>query len=322
MRKRGVVALLWLAGLLLLGWSLRSARPSQLLRALSTLTLPSILTLIALNTLVLCLLTLRWWLVVRAVGYRVSYKLLFKIRLAGFGFSYFTPGPQFGGEPLQVYCLGKAQAALPAADATASVAVDKAIALLANFSMLTAGILVVLQTGLFGEQLDQRTIWLGPLLLMWPVAYLAALWRGKLPISALGRRLPWKKVVGFAVSAETLAAKTLHHSPRLLIAATLVAGLSWLAMILEYAFMLRALGIEANATQTIAALTAVRLAFLMPTPGGLGTLEAGQMMAMTAMGFPAAPAVTVALLMRLRDILLSLLGLWWGKQLLKTTSPS
>jgi uncharacterized membrane protein YbhN (UPF0104 family) len=51
------------------------------------------------------------------------------------------------------------------------------------------------------------------------------------------------------------------------------------------------------------------LAFLLGLPGGLGALEASQVLALGWFGQPAAVAISIALLMRGRDLLNGGLGL-------------
>ncbi len=57
-----------------------------------------------LQWLALVVFSSRWWLALRAQGHRLPYLTVFRYRMAAFAISYFTPGTQFGGEPLQVYC--------------------------------------------------------------------------------------------------------------------------------------------------------------------------------------------------------------------------
>ena len=62
-------------------------------------------------------------------------------------------------------------------------------------------------------------------------------------------------------------------------------------------------------TLAIISLTAARIAFLTPLPGGLGALEASQVFAMGALGFNPALGISISLWIRSRDVLLALLGL-------------
>ena len=83
-------------------------------------------------------------------------------------------------------------------------------------------------------------------------------------------------------------------------------------MIAEYSLALRVLGIQLEPAQVIIALTAARIAFLLPIPAGLGALEAGQVAAMQMLGVEPALGISISLLIRARDLSLGVLGLWLG----------
>jgi uncharacterized membrane protein YbhN (UPF0104 family) len=78
--------------------------------------------------------------------------------------------------------------------------------------------------------------------------------------------------------------------------------LQWSGFLAElwmiYAFMGPPLGVYALLTVAVAA----RLAFLLPLPGGLGALEASQMLALTSLGGDPAAAAAACGIMRVRDL--------------------
>jgi len=81
--------------------------------------------------------------------------------------------------------------------------------------------------------------------------------------------------------------------------------------------MLTFLGANLTAVQIVIALTAMRLAYLLPLPGGLGSLEASQVLVLSLMGADPAIGVSASLLIRARDVLLGLVGLWWGVKMMR-----
>ena len=87
---------------------------------------------------------------------------------------------------------------------------------------------------------------------------------------------------------------------------------SWLLMVFEYWLALHFLGATLTPAQTIIALTAARVAILFPLPGGLGALEASQVLAMQLLGLEPAIGLSLSLLIRARDVTLGGIGLWWG----------
>src|SRR5262245_45659351 len=86
----------------LLYFALRNAPLHEIWYTLRQLQLWQIAILFGLNLFIYALITLRWWIIVRAENKFVAYVPLLLVRIAVFGVSYFTLGPHVGGEPLQV----------------------------------------------------------------------------------------------------------------------------------------------------------------------------------------------------------------------------
>lgn len=327
-RKKPLVRLLlWSAALLLLLLVLRTVPLADTWAALRGLTVSQILVLILLNLLVLGLLNARWWLILRGQGYPVRFLPLLGYRLATFGVSYFTPGPHVGGEPLQVYLVEKEQQ-VPRATAVAAMTLDKSLELLVNFLFLLAGVMLIVQQRLLAGPSGVTVLILVGILLLIPVAYLGAVSLNKRPLSAAMKRLSagslWARMSGrhgrlpaaaeMLESSEVAMAGFLRGNPLALLPAFLVSLLSWLLMIGEFWLMTAFLGAPLTAVQLVTALTAARLAILLFLPGGLGVLEASQVLAFTLVGLNPAIGISVGLLIRARDVLLGALGLWWGSR--------
>ncbi|MCB9445382.1 MAG: flippase-like domain-containing protein [Ardenticatenaceae bacterium] len=287
--------------------------------------------LVLANLLVLLTLNGRWWLLLRGLGYQLPYLTLTGHRLAAFGVSYFTPGPQFGGEPVQVILVER-QHGVPRSAALTAVSLDKTLELTVNFAFLLAGVFVILQAGVLGDGVALETAVLALILLLGlPLFFLAATWRGWQPLTQLwhwGRRLPlrrwgdlYDRLGRLILSSEDQAARFCRERPFTLVLALIVSIVSWLAMVAEYWLMLTFLGGPVTAVTTIILLTAARIAFLLPAPGGLGTLEASQLLAFAAVGLNPAIAVSLSLLIRARDVLLGGAGLWWGSRRLQRVQP-
>lgn len=304
----------------LLVWALQNAPLAEIWDSLKLLRPWQLGALLALNAVIFALITARWWLIVRAEARRVPFLPLVVYRLAVFGMSYFTPGPQVGGEPLQILYLKNAYG-LTAVRATAAVIMDKLLEFLANFLFLAIGLFAVAGSGMLGGFAPPA--WVAApvgLLLLWPLVHILLLYQRRHPLSALLKPLHKfltgrKKFAGLetflrlVIISEHLAALFCRRHIGALLAALGVSLLSWAVMLLEYHWMLTFLSADLTLTETLAALTVVRLSFLAPLPAGLGALEASQVFAATAFGLPAALGISLALLMRGRDMLLGGLGL-------------
>jgi hypothetical protein len=316
--------LVWIVALPFLWWALRQIPVGDIWSTLSALTLGQLLVLAGINLVVLLLFTSRWWLILRSLGYRLPFISLIAYRLAGFGISYFTPGPQIGGEPLQVH-LTRERHAIPAPTAVAAVSMDKILELLSNFSFILLGVWVILRSRVAQVDLSLPLVVPAAVLFVLPAAYLTAIWFDQQPLTRLIRQLParlaWHPVAQKTSRLLALAEERMtgfcRHSPKAFFQIILLSALTWLLVIFEYWLSLYFLGYTLEAYQVISLLTAARVAFMLPSPGGLGTLEASQVLMFEALGFNPALGISISLLVRGRDLLLGGIGLWISALLLQ-----
>jgi uncharacterized protein (TIRG00374 family) len=245
--------------------------------------------------------------------------------------SYFTPGPQFGGEPLQVY-LTERNHNIPRATAISAVSLDKLLEFLFNFTFLAFGITTILQWQIFPGAIGHQAMAITIALLGLVVGLLAAVFAGQHPVSGLWkitfRLLPLAKVnvaptfnsiYQTIKESEDQAAHFFRQHPLAMGLAFGVSAITIVAMIGEFWLATYILGLNLNFVHVISLLTAARIAFLLPMPGGLGALEAGMVLALNAMGLNPAAGISLVLLIRARDIGLASLGLWWGGITLQST---
>jgi uncharacterized protein (TIRG00374 family) len=287
-----------------------------------------LLALVLFNVAAMLFFNSRWWLILRSLGYRVPYLSTLRYRLAAFAISYFTPGMQFGGEPVQVYAL-HARHAVPGPQALASVTLDKLFELLSNFTFLAVGLTLILdyprKLGLVGSRL---ALWSAGLALL-PLAYLFVVRAGHSPLRVLAGRLEPRlsmrmkerpgvqMALGAACGAEEQMGDLIRRKPGLILQIMASSALIWTLSLIEYWLALRVLGVSLTLAQTVLALTAARLAFLTPLPGGLGALEAGQILAMSLLGLSPLTGVAISMWIRARDIALGAVGAACGTALME-----
>ena len=295
---------LWLVALGLLAWVLGRVSLREAWSAAAVLTPTAVAILVGVNVLALAVFGLRFWVVLRALGHPVSLVRASLYRAAGFGLSYFTPGPQFGGEPVQVL-LAERRDNVPRSVAIASVALDRGFDLAANLGFLAAAALVLV--GLSGA-------WFAVALCVVPVGYFVALSRGSRPLSRVLRRA----AIG---DVEEQAARFCRDRPRHLAVALVASAGSWAMLLGEYWLLVYFLGSSLGLYELLVGLAASRLAYLMLMPAGLGVLEAGQVIALRSLGLPDALGLTVSLIIRLRDVIVATFGLVWGTHALASSSP-
>jgi uncharacterized protein (TIRG00374 family) len=84
--------------------------------------------------------------------------------------------------------------------------------------------------------------------------------------------------------------------------------LGWAGMIAEFWLLLRFVDVPVDLTTYVFLFTVVRLAFLLPLPGGIGSVEAALFWAFQALALPLSAAAGLIVLMRLRDVVILLAG--------------
>jgi uncharacterized protein (TIRG00374 family) len=294
--------------------ALRNVPLDEIWNTIRQLQLWQVVTLFGLNIFIYALITLRWWIIVRAENRAIPYFPLLLVRIAVFGVSYFTFGPHVGGEPLQVFYLQR-KYRLTFTHATASVIMDKLLELLANFFLLATGLTAILQAGILST--SGSSSWLSVsglvLLCMWPPIHIIFLYKRRYPLSAFLRSIPFlkkdAKPVRFIAASERLAGTFCRRHLSSLLFAIGISICAGIGMVSEFALIANFLNINLPFWQTVAAWTAGWLSLLAPLPGGLGALEASQVFALGLFGISGASAIGVTLVMRARDLLIGGLGL-------------
>jgi uncharacterized protein (TIRG00374 family) len=307
---------------ILLYFAIRNAPLHEIGNTLSQLKLWQVASLLGLNIFIYALITLRWWIIVRAEKKLMPYFPLLLVRVAVFGVSYFTFGPHVGGEPLQILYLQR-KYKLTFTHATASVIMDKLLELLANFFLLAVGLTAIFRAGILSTNGSNSWLSLSGLIILcaWPPVHIIFLYRRIYPVSAILRAIPFikkdSKFVRFIAASERLAGTFCRRHLSALLSAIGISLVAAVGMVSEFALITNFLNIRLPFWQTIAAWTAGWLSLLAPLPGGLGALEASQVFALGVFGISAASAIGIALVMRARDLLLGGLGLLFASRLIE-----
>lgn len=288
---------------------------------------------LAVNVGISLLFANRWWLLLRGMGVRLPFGRVAVYRMIAATVSMLTPGPQFGGEPAQVYLLVRGSG-VAAPQAIAAVALDRLLELAVNLAFLTGAILYTLWADVLGAALDIRVILLTLLPLALPPLLLFAFWwRGRYLTTAaqiLLGRLPHRWQGGFPqrlVASLRMGEAHIHtilrENPHMVGVGALVSLGNWAVLLADFWLATRLIGMELDAAQFIGFVVAARIAILLPIPAGLGALEASQIFAAQRLGISPGLAVGLVLLFRVRDVALALWGLWlaWRERHERTGKP-
>lgn len=257
--------------------------------------------------------TWRWQLVLGGVCPPPGLAGLIWYRLAGQSVSMLIPSAKLGGEPVRGYLL--ARAGVGAADAIASVAIDRVLDMGAGtvFTVLFAAVL--LQYGIPSlEGTLEGVVVVALALFAGIVVTIRRLHGGRGVVTAMVRRTRldrWGVVerrMATLTDAEASAQRLAGQVP--LMATAFVCGLGInLAVLLEYKLLLATFGLPSGLVAIVAALFGTGAAHSMPVPAGIGVLEGAQMVLFAALGYPAEVGLAVALAVRLRELIWLVPGL-------------
>jgi len=309
---------LWLLALALAGWTLRQLPLNSIAAQLGQLSWYSWLLWTLVNGVILYLAVKRWQLLGQALQAPLSLASLFRMRQAGSAVSFLTPGPHFGGEPLQVLWLHRVFAQ-PMHRAVAMLGLDRFVETGTNIAVLLAGVLMLLGTAVvpLDEGLQVSAILGGVLVALILAAALVVYhplwlanrfrplvqrWRSGSAEQDASQEGGWQALVRLMQGALAL------HRVRLA-TALLLSLLGWVALLLELWMLLRFLGISPSLTDLLTIMVGMRLAMLLPVPGGIGTIEASLLWSFQLLGLPVSAALGLIALTRLRDALVLLVGL-------------
>jgi len=315
-----ITLLLWSLALGLAAWTLRELPLAAMGAAVAGLTLGQWLLWLLLNVVVMALSTGRWQRFARALGDRLALWPLLLIRMAGQTVSFLTPGPQFGGEPLQVYWLCRRHG-IALHRAVLSLGLDRFFDLWVNVAVLLGGVGLLLLTRLVPSQEWQTTLLvlalalcalpaLGLLVLRQPawlasrLGALAARWERHPRLQHSGAALSehWQ-------SLQNALRQLLQTRRRSLFAGLLLSLLGWAFILGELRALLWFLNVTVATGDFVLLFVAIRLAMLLPLPGGIGTIEAAVLWCFATLNLGTAEALGLIALMRLRDVAILGFGL-------------
>lgn len=273
-----------------------------------------VLLFILIQVLLLLTHTTRWAMILKSQGHKkINLFRLTKYRVAGQAISFFTPTARMGGEGVKTRLMSKRES-LPYSKSISSVALDNSIDLTTSgFFFLIGAIIVILtiKTGIATK------IFLSTLVILF-IAVLAVLnyrlFKGKTMIYGLATKIGLFKIKRINKLKKEFKKfdeymHDFYKKDRKYFFYTIgLSFLTWILMFLEYYIAGRMLGINFSIWMIFLIVTLVGIAYLLPIPMALGTLEAGQISAFAILSLSTAAAVGMSFIIRAKDMLIA----FWG----------
>lgn len=306
-------ALFWILAFILAGFILVKLPLSTIVQEIKNLSLTQWILWISVNWSIVFFATYRWLILTNSLNLPVKFITLLMIRQAGQTVSFITPGAQFGGEPLQVFWLCKRKIAIH--NALLAVGLDRFFELWVNFGVLLLSFLLLIFSNAINVNLQKMLLFL--LFMLFAMSLF-----GWLILNQPTKILDWLKRVTHHWQHHPRLQRIKTHWQQLnndlkfvianqkimLSRAFIVSLLSWCGLIGELWLLLTFFNLHFDFANFLVIFVAMRLAFLLPLPGGIGTLEAAIFWSFHHLNFPESAALGVIALMRLRDAVVLLGG--------------
>ncbi len=303
----------WIIALTLAIWLLRDLPFKEILDSVGSLSMLQWIYWAGLNLLIIFIFVWRWMSLTFGLNLNLNFINLLFLRQAGQSVSFITPGPQFGGEPLQIYFLWKKFNISPG-DSFLAIALDRFCELWVNFAVLLLGILFLIFSG--SGLADWISVALIIALAMFLMSFLA--WCGIKRNDSLAKLiytigLKWLggkrlSTISLHWNNITFSLKNVLSKKLILLVALLLSINGWLLTFFELYLVLSFFDISLGTGDFILLLVAMRLAFLLPLPGGIGTLEAAVLWVFSSIALPETAAASLLALIRFRDVIVLGLG--------------
>ena len=306
-------SLIWFTAGLLIILTILELPIGDMLARIHAISISVWTTLFLVNLVILFLAVKRWQLLSEMFDIEIPFAYLFMIRQAGNTISYVTPGPQLGGEPLQAYWLNNGRGI--SMDITlALIGADRFLEIFINLSILFFSILLII----YGDiEADLSGALLFVSLSLLSVVALLSLFFSKYRIIAnslfslsnkIFQKLPDRDQENRVIT-NIDAILSIIQADRLRVSLAMIIGvIGWIALIFELYLIMSAVNLIPDFYDIVLVMLGIRIALLMPIPGGVGTVETSLIWSFGILDLSLGGAGGVIVLNRIRDLIILALG--------------
>jgi len=305
--RKILVAIFTLVGAAMLVWSLRHIGINRVIAALAMIRPWQIAVILVLPFIAFAIAALRLKILLKGFGQEAQFFRLWRLIFTGFVVSYIAPSFDLSGQTVKALILSSQ--GLPRPAAMAALAVDSASRFLVNTVgglLVAAG--VVRYLGIYRSAISAAT-----LTLIGVALAAIILWNflrgGGSMTHFLHRYLPTRHRQDFE-DFDRLLIDFSRSGRRSILSAILISAGGYIFEILGVAMALWFLGRKPDILSVAVIYLAIYVPKALPVPGGLGFAEAGGALAPALIGSSGALGLTVALLLRARDLTGLTVGIW------------
>ncbi len=312
-RKRLTTIISWLVGILVFGVIIWFLGPESLRKAYEQSQPIFLIPYLIFALFGISFLAIKLKFILKTYKYKVPFLDVLRYTVAGFAVSHVTPSARVGGEPLKTYMMHK-EHKVPLKTGGSSVVIDKFIELL--------GIGLVSLVGFFllflvpGVGTKTKVILFTLIIICFLLLFFIYYWtiKGKGPFTTLFNFLRFykfrrfKKSLNLIKDIEERMEKFFKYHKKEFILSFLIYCIVIVFGILEFKFLLLALGINGSLMEIILIHIVFGIASFIPVPAGLGFQEGGSSGLFALLKKGVGLGLIFSLIVRIRNLIVTGIG--------------
>ncbi len=260
------------------------------------------------------ILTWRWQIILKSQGvHHISFWKLNNYRLVGQGVSFLTPSGKLGGEPVRAG-LTSSRENISFEKSLSSVLIDRTIDISSALAFFSIGVMILLLSFVIPAAIATILVVVCIIALILIITFNYRMLKGKPFFHYLFRFLGLsriKKLEKFEeklVDVEALIIKFYYEDKKYFFYALGISMLSWILMFVEYKIAALMVGHNLTPLQIFLVFSFIGIAYMVPVPMGIGSLEASQITAFSLLGISSAAGLALSFLVRLKDLFIAIIG--------------
>ncbi|HLD89081.1 MAG TPA: lysylphosphatidylglycerol synthase transmembrane domain-containing protein [Candidatus Nanoarchaeia archaeon] len=263
--------------------------------------------------LTMTLFVLRWQIILGLLKSRIPFNKLFSYKLSANSVNYIIPGFKMAGEPVRPILLKKHN--VGTARAYTSLVVEKSLELVPDSSFILISSAILIFHFALPKKADAILTILSAIIMLFLILIFYYFYTGTRIVSSLLKKSGFHKLKFFKkhsttiINIEKQTAHFFHTKKFIVLSLILMSFLIWFSVFFEYFFLIKSINVSVPLWVLFLIIFFVSMSYAVPSPASLGSLEAGQVSLFSLLGMGAALGLAVSLLIRLRDLLWTFIGL-------------
>lgn len=262
------------------------------------------------------LVTYRWKIILKAQGYDIPFKKAFPAKVGCYAISYLTPFSRLGGEPIRAYIIKK-KANVPFLKGFETTIEDKMIEFTSTIVFDICGILILLMSYTLSRNAAITIIAFSVFFVLLLGFFYFQIIREKEFFSILVRMFQIHKIKAFpeihshAKKLEKNISSFFLNHKKTIIKCLLISSLASMVLLLNSMLLMHFMGYKLSFAGALIIYALTAFATAVPIPGALGTYEGFSALAFGILGFTAGTGVAFILLIRLTELSLVAIGVFF-----------